>query len=183
MVLCSNSIHFSNFVSISQDVIHLFFSLYPVPPIIASRRKTSLIPSTRLPLIWRALIDIVNSIHCAIDMTRYAYIIIRVLLNQSTKITQHLLNYLTPNPNYTISPLFLLTQSLYRKIVHSHKLVWICLRYPLAPAFCWYRAINNCYTTRSRPCLLTQSNIYTSLTYIMHNIGVWICRRLNFTEF
>lgn len=178
MVLCSNSIPFSNFVSISQDVIHLFFSLYPVPPILRPDAR-----HTRLRLIWRALIDIVNSIHCAIDMTRYAYIIIRVLLNQSTKITQHLLNYLTPNPNYTISPLFLLTQSLYRKIVHSHKLVWICLRYPLAPAFCWYRAINNCYTTRSRPCLLTQSNIYTSLTYIMHNIGVWICRRLNFTEF
>lgn len=96
-----------------------FFSLYPVPP------KTSLIPSTRLRLIWRVLIDIVNSIHCAIDMTRYTYIIIRVLLNQSTKITQHLLNYLTPNPNYTISPLFLLTQSLYRKIVHSHKLVCV----------------------------------------------------------
>lgn len=155
-----------------------FFSLYPVPP------KTSLIPSTRLRLIWRALIDIVNSIHCAIDMTRYTYIYNYTRAFKSIHQNHAALTKLfTPNPNYTISPLFLLTQSLYRKIVHSHKLVWICLRYPLAPALCWYRAINNCYTTRSRPCLLTQSNIYTSLTYIMHNIGVWICRRLNFTGF
>lgn len=87
-----------------HKMLDIYFFLYPEPPILRPDARPSLILSTGLRLIWRALIDIVNSIHCAIDMPRYTYIIIRVLLNQSTKITQHLLNYLTPNPKLHNKP-------------------------------------------------------------------------------